>query len=104
MSAPLDCPPLTVPGWLDETGEPTSCVSNHPCPGFDAETCTVDDNGPELHPEPLPLETSAPVPTQPLPDELAETGAALDSGLVLVLALAVAAMAAGVRLTLGRRA
>lgn len=31
--APLTCPPGTVPGWLDENGQPTSCVSDDPCPG-----------------------------------------------------------------------
>ena len=38
------CAPHTVPGWLNEAGLPTSCVGDHPCPGFDAETCLVDDN------------------------------------------------------------
>ena len=91
------CAPHTVPGWLNEAGLPTSCVGDHPCPGFDAETCLVDDNavqpdveiclpveGPggcnEVFPDPLPLD---PLPTPEatvvvpvMPRELALTGPA----------------------------
>ena len=103
----IHCPPLTVPGWLDENGQPTSCVSDHPCPGFDAETCAIDDNEAEEFPPPLPLDplpdSGEPVTIQPdpAPDLLAETGP-LETGLALVLA--VAAIAVGARLALGRRA
>lgn len=27
----VNCAPGTVPGWLNEHGDPTSCVDNHPC-------------------------------------------------------------------------
>ena len=29
----LECPEGTVPGWLNENGEPTSCVGDSPQPG-----------------------------------------------------------------------
>lgn len=29
----IDCPEGTVPGWLDEFGNPTSCVGDEPNPG-----------------------------------------------------------------------
>jgi len=47
ISAEL-CAPGTVPGWLNEKGEPTSCVSNHPCPGFDANACPPADPMPAV--------------------------------------------------------
>ena len=84
------CAPHTVPGWLNEAGLPTSCVGDHPCPGFDAETCLVDDNAVQPtpiftspiaeYPDPLPLD---PLPTPEdtvvvpvMPRELALTGPA----------------------------
>jgi hypothetical protein len=86
----FECDPGTVPGWLNEAGLPTSCVGDHPCPGFDAETCLVDDNAvqptpiftPPIaeYPDPLPLD---PLPTPEatvvvpvMPRELALTGPA----------------------------
>jgi len=85
------CAPYTVPGWLGEDGLPTSCVGDHPCPGFDSAGCSVGDNAGRpvvsipglqspiaLYPDPLPLSppvASEGVPANPSPTaELAQTG------------------------------
>jgi hypothetical protein len=77
----VDCAEGTVPGILNEQGDPTACVSNDPCPGFDV--CPVDE--PEVPVAPPvavpPVEPTAPVaafvpqqlPTLPV-TELAYTG------------------------------
>jgi hypothetical protein len=36
---PFTCPEYKVPGWLDENGNPTSCVDNSPCPGLVPPAC-----------------------------------------------------------------
>jgi len=73
-----ECPPYTVPGWLNQDGLPTACVGDHPCPGFDPVTCEApaDEFPPALPLDPLPTENAAPVVVQPVPRELAETGPA----------------------------
>lgn len=77
------CPPYTVPGWLNGDGLPTSCVGDHPCPGFDPVTCEgfpVLEPPIAQYPDPLPLDPLLPeigeplVVVQPVPRELAETG------------------------------
>ena len=60
---PLVCAPGTVPGWLDEAGNPTSCVSD----------------------DPRPTVTETPVPPTP---HLAETGVT-GTGYMLALVLIV---------------
>lgn len=51
----MNCGVGTVPGWLNEHGDPTSCVSNNPCPEVAfGETCPVDEPAieePEVEPE-----------------------------------------------------
>lgn len=39
----INCGEGTVPGWLNEFGDPTSCVSDNPCPEVDfGEVCPAD--------------------------------------------------------------
>lgn len=66
--APLDCPEGTVPGWLDEAGNPTSCVGDLPDPGAE----------PTTEPTPEPEPTEAPEPEQGIgePDSVTATPAA----------------------------
>jgi len=48
----MNCGEGTVPGWLNEYGDPTSCVGDNPCPEVDfGETCPVDVVEPEVVPE-----------------------------------------------------
>ena len=90
---PLVCGPDQVPGWLNEHGEPTSCVSDHPCPGLDAATCEpliVDppEDAPDAAVSVNPPVEYAPVTAQPeLPRELAMTGPVDSLGVGLGAAL-----------------
>ncbi len=59
----LNCPPGTVPGWLDEQGNPTSCISDNPTPGSEQPSST--------------------------PSPLAETGVSVGDALMYALALVV---------------
>lgn len=62
--AGLVCAPGYVPGWIDESGEPTSCIRD------------------------CPYETAAECKEAALPDELAETGMpdwVLPAGVMLAL-------------------
>lgn len=81
----VDCAEGTVPGILNEQGDPTACVSNNPCPEVAyGQTCPVDE--PEIPidestaepvtPVVVPVEPTALVelPTVPVA-ELAYTGA-----------------------------
>lgn len=65
-----DCPPGTVPGWLDESGNPTSCVGDDPLVWPSPEIGVPVD----VYPPALPLD---------IPPELATTGLALDQWLTL---------------------
>lgn len=56
-----DCPPGTVPGWLDQSGNPTSCVGDDPLVEPSPELGTPLD----VYPPALPLD---------IPRELANTG------------------------------
>jgi hypothetical protein len=71
----LECPEGTVPGWLNENGEPTSCVGDSP--------------------QPIPEQ---PVPSSPPVPHLAETG--FDVGL---FSLATGVIALGVLFVLAAR-
>lgn len=79
MPAPtLDCPHNTVPGWLDDEGNPTSCVGDAPCPETETGDC------PEVAATPAPIVAPVIVPevvpvdvpvVEPAPTlVLAETG------------------------------
>jgi len=57
----LNCDEYQVPGWLNQFGDATSCVSNNPCPEVNAG-------------EPCPSDVVPPVVTQEPAAELAETG------------------------------
>jgi len=105
------CAPGTVPGWLNENGEPTACVSNHPCPGFDADACPLDVNPPA---DPMPIVVPDPTPgvlippsvitsNPDLPDTLAQTGLADDAGLIpLGIGAGIAALLGILLATVGR--
>tara|TARA_R110002124_G_scaffold163088_6_gene330420 strand:- start:530 stop:1192 length:663 start_codon:yes stop_codon:yes gene_type:complete len=75
----VECGEWEVPGILDEHGNPTGCVSNHPCPGLEAPEC-APVVVPEEPAEPvIPVEPVTPVetvdlPTIPVSAELARTG------------------------------
>ena len=99
---PLECPEGKAPGWLDEDGEPTSCVDDNPgpgpvpppvdpeCPGTDTEcdagdrcATVVDCFDEDPTPEPAPTQDPTPDPDQtptpwddvaPPEDELPQTG------------------------------
>lgn len=92
-----DCGPDKLPGWLNEEGLPTSCVSNEALPGppphFTAEPAPVENGPLILEPEadaedaavldppqvtyPETIESfPTPMPLTPMPDELAMTGPA----------------------------
>jgi len=68
----LNCLPGTVPGWLNEHGDPTGCVDDHPCVAneFQDWDCNpVVPAEPVMVPEEeVPPTVVAPVPTQPEPD------------------------------------
>jgi len=53
--APLDCLEGTVPGWLDESGQPTSCVGDDPLVEPSPELGIPQD----VFPSPLPLDVLA---------------------------------------------
>lgn len=64
----LNCGEWQVPGWLNEHGDPTSCVSNHPCPGLEAPACIPTEEENPWNPEPTdpPTETTpTPGPSEP---------------------------------------
>jgi hypothetical protein len=60
--AALNCAAGEVPGWLDEDGLPTSCVSNNPCPEVEAGQPCPGDIPAEPVPAPAPQPKSAPIP------------------------------------------
>lgn len=71
----LNCAEGTVPGWLNEFGDPTSCVGDNPCPEVDfGEVCPADIviEGPGFVRE-LPPSVGV-IPVAPTVDRLAETG------------------------------
>lgn len=96
----LECPAGTAPGWLDESGLPTSCVGDDPCPETEEPDCpeapapTVPTHPSEESPGvPLPRTFPKPLPLTPVEhvDELAYTavdpfaiGAASAAGGILV--------------------
>jgi len=87
----LNCPDGTVPGWLDESGLPTSCVGDLPLVEPLPER-TADPNQHELIP-PIDIcasECASPAPA-PSPSVLADTGDAL-SALIAGIALTVIAL------------
>ena len=64
----LECPEGTVPGWLDETGAATSCVSNDPTPGevFSPEPAISSP----AFPDALPLEPLLTLPETGVSDPM----------------------------------
>ena len=101
MTAPEPTPtpvPPAPPIWIND---PVIILPVCPTPLPESGPC-AEEFPPPLPLDPLP-DSGEPVTIQPdpAPDFLAETGP-LETGLALVLA--VAAIAAGVRLALGRRA
>lgn len=114
----IECPHNTVPGWLDENGNPTSCVGDAPCPETETGDCPSDvpvaptpsaipvapvvevAPVPSVTPETVPVvvppvvTNEAPAATEP---ELAETGT--DGGLLAgMLAGGVSLVAGGIAL------
>lgn len=74
----IDCPEGTVPGWLDENGDPQGCVNNQPIPGK-PDTPVEPEEAPSETPEQPPA-TQAEVaqPVTPAAEGLAVTGAGLE--------------------------
>jgi hypothetical protein len=121
----LHCEPWQVPGWLNEHGDPTSCVNNSPNPGEEPATEAPTPAGPTPSPAPssatpapsAPATPSAPsaesgssspttVPassTGATPTELAYTGTA-DGDRARLLAIAAALVALGALILRARRA
>lgn len=110
----VNCGPNEVPGWLNEHGDPTSCVNNCPYPGQTAAEChapvtptpTPTASLPPLHTMPATITPSAPAapvvtpsaapaapatttvqPSQPM---LADTGYDYMGSLVVVVAVLLA--------------
>lgn len=98
----LDCQPGTVPGWTNEHGDPTSCVSNNPCPEVEfGQTCPADVVPPGVPPVVTPPAAVVPnvvtpvvdlAPITSLPvtgtDESQIVGGIIVSGLVLAMGIA----------------
>lgn len=83
----LNCEPGTVPGWLDESGNATSCVSDNPCPEVEFGQPCPGDVPPVVTPPTVELPTIEP-PSDVTPalepvEMLAETGS--DSGDLLLV-------------------
>lgn len=57
----LTCPPYTSPGWLDESGNPTSCVSDCPVALTHGE-CVLPTETDKPNETSHHLETAKPVP------------------------------------------
>jgi hypothetical protein len=68
----IDCAEWTVPGWLNEHGDATSCVSNNPCPEVEpGETCPGDEVPTDEPTEPTDEPTEPEVPVE-VPTDTAE--------------------------------
>lgn len=96
----LVCPEGTVPGWLDESGQATSCVSDNPQPTPSPEptpTPTPVPVPPVVTPPPTVTEVPVP-PTTPTP-LLAETGIdpAVGAYVAFVLLIGGASLLAGLK-------
>lgn len=89
-----DCKPGTVPGWLNEHGDATSCVSDEPCPDMGSGSKCPTDEPPVVTP---PVETAPVAARATTPDELAHTGGDVAPGLVA----GGLAVAAGLALVVG---
>lgn len=62
LAAALVCPPGYAPGWIDETGQPTSCVNNMPDP---SDPNNYPTPAPEVPNAPMPAPTPVPAPVAP---------------------------------------
>lgn len=87
----VDCPEHTVPGWLNEHGDPTSCVGDHPCPQVPAG-------------DPCPGDPPVTPPTTPEPPVLALSGTDPTPGLLTAWALVMAGLVAKAAQLVRRRA
>lgn len=90
---PIDCPEGKVPGWLDENGNPQGCVDDNPTPLEPKPTPEQPDN-PQVVPEQPGIDAPAtiqPVTVQPAGDELALTGSADFTGIIMLGAVCLAA-------------
>lgn len=86
----IDCPEGTVPGWLDENGNPQGCVNNQPVPG---KPDTPEDSK-EPPSETPAVQAEVAQPVTPAPEELAVTGAGLEwSALIIGAVFVVAGLA-----------
>lgn len=93
IEAPFTCPEGKAPGWLNEHGEPTSCVDNNPTPLEPKDKMVV----PEVEEIEVPeaIESVGVTPTPPEyvdagVGELAKTGTAeVVSGALLGIALVI---------------
>lgn len=74
----VECEPGTVPGWLNEFGDATSCVGDNPCPEVEFGQPCPGDVPPVVTP---PTEVTPVVDASPLPAKLAYTGT--DSGMLV---------------------
>lgn len=72
----LNCPTGTTPGWINEHGDPTSCVNDEPTPGDEPSEPTPpsgEPSAPTTNPE-VPDDTATPtVPSGPSPDTSSST-------------------------------
>lgn len=62
----LNCEPGTVPGWLNEHGDPTSCVGDLPCPPVPFGEPCPGDPAPEVAPAPQPPADAVTPPVAPV--------------------------------------
>lgn len=93
------CGPGKVPGWLDEHGQPTSCVDDNPTPGVPKDAPVV----PEIA-SGVPSGAVSVSQMQPAVPHYVETGVHVTvSGEWLVLVIIAAALAAGCVARIGRR-
>lgn len=81
----LSCEAGTIPGWLNEQGDPTSCVSDNPCPEVELGQPCPGDTGMSWHttapvaPEVVPEVVPAPVVAAPVEQVVAPEVAATPS-------------------------
>lgn len=67
----LNCESWEVPGWLNEEGDPTSCVDNAPCPEVrEGLPCPADIPTPVEEPVVVPVDEPVDIPKTPIEESV----------------------------------